>query len=45
MSRTILTVIQRVAEGTLTAVLMVVSLAVFWPVAVAHRRYLLRSAR
>lgn len=42
MSRTIFTVIQRGADAVLTALLMIVSLAVFWPVAFAHRRYLLR---
>jgi cbb3-type cytochrome oxidase subunit 3 len=41
MSRT-LTVVQRGAEAVLTALLMIVSLAVFWPVAYAHRKYLLR---
>jgi hypothetical protein len=42
MSRTIFTVIQRGSEAVLTALLMIVSLAVFWPIAFAHRRYLLR---
>ena len=42
MSRMIVNVIERGAEAVVTAVLMIVSLAVFWPVAFAHRKYLLR---
>jgi len=42
MWRIVFNVIQRGAEAVLTALLMIVSLAVFWPVAFAHRRYLLR---
>ena len=42
MARTIFNGFQRSAEAVLTAVLMIVSLAVFWPIAFAHRRYLMR---
>ena len=42
MSLTVLRGIQRGLEAVITALLMLVSLAVFWPIAVAHRRYLLR---
>jgi len=42
MSLKVFHAIQRGMEAALTAVLMLVSLAVFWPIAAAHRRYLLR---
>jgi hypothetical protein len=41
MSRIIL-VMQRGAEAIVTALMMILSLALFWPVAFAHRRLMLR---
>jgi hypothetical protein len=43
MSRRIVDVIERGAEAFLTALLMIISLAVFWPIAFAHRRFMLRG--
>jgi hypothetical protein len=42
MSRKLFDVMQRGSEVTITALMMFVSLAVFWPIAFAHRRHLLR---